>query len=144
MCRIGEMMKRVKTLDTQKLAADTMVETRQDFKQWQQEQLFAGKRKDTRDISPFYAPATVRQRRKKGLPTDRVTLKVTGFFYDSIYLVVKRQERTFSGFSSDPKSKWILQRYGDKIMGLGGVFKKGYVSDLRPVYMGKIRKHMKL
>lgn len=135
-------MRRFESLDVVHIAAQSMRETKQDFLEWQKEQMFAGKKRTGGDIRPFYKPATVRIKRKKGQPYDRVTLKDTGFFQSSIFFVVK--EPVISITSSDVKSKHLEEKYGPNIFGLGGVFKVGYIQDLRPVLMSKVRQKLKV
>jgi len=137
-------MRRFERLNIPALAAESMQETKQVFMQWQQEQLNAGKKKGGGQIKPFYKPATITIKKKKGQPTDRVTLRDTGFFYDSIFLVVHKGNETFNVVSSDTKAPRLLDKYGDSIFGLGGVFKIGYIQDFRPVFMGKIRSILKV
>lgn len=135
-------MRRFESLDVVHIAAQSMRETKQDFLEWQKEQMFAGKKRTGGDIRPFYKPATVRIKRKKGQPYDRVTLEDTGFFQSSIFFVVK--EPVISITSSDVKSKHLEEEYGPNIFGLGGVFKVGYIQDLRPVLMSKVRQKLKV
>ena len=52
-----------------------------------QEQLFLGKNSKGIDIKPAYANSTIKIKRKKGLPTDRVTLFDTGDFYRSLEII---------------------------------------------------------
>jgi hypothetical protein len=138
------MMKRFERLDIPALAAESMQETRKDFEAWQQEQLYAGKKKTGGEIKPFYKPSTIAIKKKKGQPTDRVTLRDTGFFHSSLFLVVKKGDDTFKVVSSDTKAPRLLDKYGDSIFGLGGVFKIGYIQDFRPVFMGKIHAILKV
>ena len=144
MATISQLMRRIDNLDINKVAADSMRETKTAFVEWQQEQLDQGKRKSGADIKPFYKPATIRIKKKKGQPYDRVTLKDTGFFYSSVYLVVKESQKAFAAVSSDVKSTWLLSKYGDNILGLGGTYKAGYVSELRPVFLKNISNAVKL
>lgn len=56
------------------------------------------KGKDANSISfiPSYATSTKRIKRKKGQPTDRVTLKDTGKLYDSVNIQAGTKEVVFS------------------------------------------------
>lgn len=63
-----------------------------------------------------YAPLTVILRSEAGLPVDRITLKVTGDFYDG-------WEGDFNSWpvmftSSDPKTGELLFMFGSDIFGL--------------------------
>jgi len=138
------MMKRFERLDVTKVAADSMRETKQDFIEWQQEQMNTGKKSTGGPIKPFYRPATVRIKKAKGQPYDRVTLKDTGAFQDSFFLVVKPGDGTFKVVFTNIKGPWLVDKYGESIFGLGGVYKVGYVRDLRPVFMRNIKKELKV
>jgi len=146
MCTVFEMMRRFDRLREQlpNIAADTMRETKTEFLDWQKEQLFAGKKKTGGSITPPYHPVTILHKKLKGQPYDRVTLKDTGVFYESLFLVINRDSMTYSVVSSDIKSNKLLAQYGANVLGLGGVFKLGYLNDIRPVYIGKIRKILRL
>lgn len=119
-----------------------MKQTKKDFVEWQQEQLNAGKKKSGGRIKPEYRPATVKIKKMKGQPYDRVTLKDTGFFHSTIFLVVGQND--FGVTSTDRKGPWLVDKYGDSIFGLGGVFKIGYIEDLQPVFQAKIRNSLHL
>ena len=121
-----------------------MRETKADFLEWQREQLFAGKKSNGTDIRPRYHPRTITMKRIKGQPYDRVTVKDTGFFYQSLYLVLHRDSMTYDVVSSDAKSTKLIDRYGPKILGLGGIFLVGYRQDVRPVFYNRIKRKLLL
>lgn len=64
------------------------------------------------DYKP-YTPYTVSEKRAFGQPTDRVTLRDTGTFHDSVHLVRSRNKVTFEAL--DPNG--LQKKYG-KILGL--------------------------
>lgn len=66
------------------------------------------------EIRPPYAPRTIKRKIKKGQPTDRVTLKDTGKFYDSLYL--EFDESGFRILSNDEKAKYLIAKYGSPIL----------------------------
>lgn len=66
------------------------------------------------EIRPLYAPRTIKRKIKKGQPTDRVTLKDTGKFYDSLYL--EFDEGGFRILSNDEKAKYLIAKYGSPIL----------------------------
>lgn len=81
------------------------------------EQMFAaGVRSDGSDITPAYTPFTVRLKGFKGQPTDRVTLRDTGDFHDSLRLEFQADE--FSIVAGDWKEAKLKAKYGDLILGL--------------------------
>lgn len=143
MVTVLDMMKRFERLDLPAVVSESVAETKVDFLAQQKEQLYAGKASDGKDIMPFYRPATIARKKKKGQPTDRVTLKDTGFFYSSLFLVT-RKDGTFDIISSDVKSKWLMQRYGAKILGLGGEFRVQYIQQLTPEVLSKVHSILKL
>lgn len=135
MSSINDMMKRLEKLDVMQVAADSMEDTRQDIIRHQQDQLFAGRNADDREITPFYRPSTIARKKKKSQPTDRVTLKDTGSFYDGVFVDVRKE--TFVVSSTDPKTGFLVKKY-NAVFGLAGDFKVEYVRDLRPVFNKKI------
>jgi hypothetical protein len=135
MATITEIMKRLEGLDVMQAAADSIDDTREDLIRHQLEQMFAGQNSKGREIKPFYRPSTIARKRKKGQPTDRVTLKDTGSFYGGVFVDVRKD--TFVIDSTDPKSAAIAERYKN-IFGLAGQFKVDYIRDLSPVFNSKI------
>ena len=75
-----------------------------------------GIRNDGSQITPPYAISTLRIKRKKRQPTDRVTLKDTGDFYDSFY--IELGSNSFLINARDSKTIDLKQKYEDEILGL--------------------------
>ena len=67
------------------------------------------------DYQPYTA-RTIRIKQKKGQPYDRVTLRDTGEFYDSLH--VEFDDEGFYVTSTDDKAKYLLSRYGKTIFRL--------------------------
>lgn len=67
------------------------------------------------DYAP-YAPRTIRAKKKKGQPTTRVTLRDTGEFHRSMFLVFDHEG--FYVTSNDDKTPYLVKKYGDKIFKL--------------------------
>ena len=63
-----------------------------------------------------YALSTIKAKKKKGQPTTRVTLKDTGDFHESMYVVF--DEEGFYVTASDEKTPFLTSRYGDSIFRL--------------------------
>lgn len=63
-----------------------------------------------------YRPSTIRRKRKKGQPTTRVTLKDTGDFYNSMFVVYDSDG--FYITSNDDKTKYLVEKYGQAIFRL--------------------------
>ena len=76
------------------------------------DQLFQGIGANGERIRPPYAPATVRIKRRKGQPYDRVTLRDTGDYHESFFLIYRDDEFEFD--AKDPKKKWLERRYKKK------------------------------
>lgn len=63
-----------------------------------------------------YSLYTVSIKGMLGQPTDRVTLKDTGDFHDSFYVIYREDE--FEITASDYKREALVNRYGPEIFGL--------------------------
>ena len=63
-----------------------------------------------------YKPSTIERKRKKGQPTTRVTLRDTGKFHGSMFLVV--DDEGFYITSDDEKTKYLIKKYGEEIFRL--------------------------
>lgn len=81
------------------------------------EQLYSmGERRDGREITPYYAPATVAIKKKKGQRTDHVTLRDTFDWQASFF--VQYYPDGFEIKASDWKTERLKRKYGDEILGL--------------------------
>lgn len=81
------------------------------------DQLYSGVDGYNLNLQPPYAPSTIRRKIRKGQPTDRVTLKDTGDFYESLYIA--SDENGFYVASTDQKLYNILRsKYGNPILRL--------------------------
>lgn len=67
------------------------------------------------DYKP-YQPLTIRIKREKGQPVDRVTLRDTGDFQSSFYLEVGNEQ--FEIKANDWKTDELIKKYGREILGL--------------------------
>ena len=63
-----------------------------------------------------YAASTIKKKKKKGQPTTRVTLKDTGVFHESMYVVFDSEG--FYITSDDEKTKELTKKYGKEIFRL--------------------------
>lgn len=63
-----------------------------------------------------YSPYTVRVKKEKGQPTDRVTLRDTGDFHKSFEVVIGPVG--FYITATDYKTNMLIEKYGEKIFGL--------------------------
>lgn len=123
---LHEMQRRCNRFDIRKEVTDVIESTQDGITALNKKQLFSGIRSTGTDIKPAYAPYTVLIKDQKGQPTDRVTLKDTGSFYDNFFVDVNSE--TFTINSSDPKTEVLIGKYGEKIMGLTSDSRGEYVA----------------
>lgn len=81
-----------------------------------EDQLFKGFDSEGRRIRPPYAALTRQIKRKKGQPTDRVTLRDTGAFYEGMEMLYGSDE--FTIINIDAKTPKLRAKYGRDILGL--------------------------
>lgn len=74
-----------------------------------------GKGKKIMDYAP-YKPRTIQIKKKKGQPTTRVTLRDTGAFHGSMFVVFDSEG--FYVTSDDKKVPWLVKKYGEEIFRL--------------------------
>lgn len=63
-----------------------------------------------------YAPRTIQNKKRKGQPTTRVTLRDTGAFHESMYVVFDSDG--FYITASDDKTQELVNKYGEEIFRL--------------------------
>ena len=100
-------------------------ETSEDISNFNRKQLFEGTRSTGTEIKPFYSPYTILLKDQKGQPTDRVTLKDTGDFYNSIQVDVKTD--SYDIIATDYKYDKLANKYGKTILGLNVNNKTQYI-----------------
>ncbi len=78
-----------------------------------------------------------------GQPSDRVTLRLEGDFYKSFEVIIG--DKQFRINATDKKTKWLINRYGEKVFGLTkdnlSLFREVVV---KPELLKEIRKTIKL
>lgn len=137
-------------MDNRFIAGESIHQTRDQIVLHQQAQMFEGKDRDEHPIHRIgkppdyiYAEQTIRQKRRKGQPVDRVTLRDTRDFYREFFVDVR--EETFVIDSADSKAGLLQRDYGTVIFGLGKTRRAEYVQEsLRPVYVLNIKKALQL
>ena len=67
-------------------------------------------------ITPEYAESPIRYKRRKGQPTDRVTLQDTGQYHDT--LKIRYEDEGFELYANDWKAGFLDKKYGKDIYGL--------------------------
>lgn len=85
----------------------------------QRKQMYSGENADGTSIEPGYKPLTISIKNSVGQPTDRVTLKDTGAFYSSFFIVYG--PKYFAIYARDGKTKKLISKYGTEIFGLNDV-----------------------
>ncbi len=80
-----------------------------------QEQMYQGITSKGIDIKPAYADSTIKIKRKKLQPTDRVTLFDTGAFYNSLEIIAGENDAVIRTVIS--YSVFLVDKYAD-ILGL--------------------------
>ncbi len=77
-------------------------------------QLLKGLDGSGKAIKPKYSPETIRSKKKKGQPTNKVTLFDSGDFHNSFFTQAKGQ--FYSIFSKDHKAPFLFENYGENIL----------------------------
>lgn len=67
------------------------------------------------DYAP-YKPSTIKAKMRKGQPTTRVTLRDTGAFHESMFVVT--DDNGFYVTASDDKTPYLIKKYGEEIFRL--------------------------
>lgn len=80
------------------------------------DQLYSGIDAEGKEISPAYKPSTVKRKRRKGDPYDRVTTRDEGDHHESIFAEYRNDE--FELDAADFKKKYLVKKYGEHLYGL--------------------------
>ncbi len=86
-----------------------------------------------------YSPATITIKIAKNQPTDHITLKDTGEFYDSWTVVVKINEIEILANPIKPGGTNLFEEWGDEIVGLNEENLEKYRQYLKRVLLSVIR-----
>lgn len=78
--------------------------------------LFAGIKNNGERIVPPYKPSTVKRKKRKGQPFDRVTTRDEGKHHESIFIKYKEDE--FELDAEDFKKQYLIRKYGSELYGL--------------------------
>ena len=104
-------------------------------------QLYAtGENDQKQPITPLYTPYTITIKRQKGQPTDRVTLKDTGAFYNSFD--IKYSANEFTIFATDPKTRRLVAKYGASIFGLNDYSLQVLIDTIKPKLVEELNKRL--
>lgn len=102
------------------------------------EQLFRGIDGEGRMVRPPYTKKTIQIKLQKRQPVDRVTLRDTGDFYDSLFVLYGDKE--FFIVASDPKRAKLQSKYGKDILGMNETSRDILAQKIKPVMIGELRK----
>lgn len=124
-----------------KLVINAAKEQTTDIIDLQKEQLSAGILDMGDEIKPPYRPKTIAKKRRKGQPTDRVTLFDKGAFYRNIYAKFSDVIEISSRNQKTPKlkQKYDGGQFGGDIFGLTPGHKELLKETIRPLIEDSIR-----
>lgn len=92
-------------------------------------------------ILPRYALRTIKNKLKKGQPTDRVTLRDTGEFYQAFRVVA--DENGFYVTSTDEKTVYLTKKYGKTIFKLSNEHLKELLTRyIRPKLQERMKEYL--
>lgn len=114
---LHELGRRLNAFSIREEVIEIFVDTGPEIVKLNQGQLSLGLRADGYEIEPSYSPFTIAEKKRKGQPYDKVTLKDTGAFWQSIYLGDVSIEK-FNVDASDEKTDKLIKKYGGQILGL--------------------------
>jgi regulator of replication initiation timing len=102
--------------------------------------LMDGQDSDSNQIRPSYAKSTIKRKKKKGQPYDRVTLYDEGDFHAGIDVIFSDKDLTLVG--KDSKTGFLSKRYGEAILGLDDQSVKELASRIKGVIDGMVYKEI--
>lgn len=144
---IDQIIRNTESLNFNQVLQETVEETTEELKNYQQQQMYAGQRSDGEDINPLhgrylgYALRTVIIKKAKGQVTNRVTLRDERNFYLGIRVTATSKGAEFT--STDEKTNDLIAYYGPQIFGLNKDFSLIYAqNDLTPLAVDKIKKQI--
>jgi len=106
----------------------------------QRKQMEAGANSDGTPIEPEYAEFTKEVKLKVGQPIDRVTLKDTGAFHSSFFIVYG--PKYFAIYARDGKTKKLISKYGTEIFGLNDVAMSKLLVKIKSDLITKIKAYL--
>jgi len=144
-------IKRIKSIDQNQILKMAMADLEPKIEEMNRDQLWRGIDSGQNPLSPSYSEGTKKAKKKKGQPTNRVTLKDTGDFHKSIKAKAEREfvliqsKHTVEGFDLagylDGTSGHQFPGYGQgvSIYGLTPDNLKILFKDLRPLIRKEFR-----
>ena len=145
---LEEILNKTQNINLDELFVDVFQESRvQEFvEDLNKDQLFAGvdsNNVDLEDIGGDYTNKTKAIKRFKGQPVDRVTLRDTGDFYDSIELELEAAAVDFVA-DFDKEGVDLRDRWGQNLLGLTEQSKEKLKEFVLPIFQQKIRQRIGL
>lgn len=120
MSKVTEIMSRLRTRGTIELQEQALLgiirKNENEILDANTEQLFKGELSTGAEIKPPYSFLTQQIKEYKNQPTDRVTLKDEGEFYQKFTLIADKFPVLFD--SNSFKTPKLTEKYGDDIFGL--------------------------
>lgn len=140
MATIASMLNKIKSVDISTIAIASILETKETIGDLNIEQMNKGLRSDGSEILPSYSDLTIQIKKEKGQPTDRVTLKDTGSFYEGVKVNISGEKIDIT--STDEKTAKLNKKYSKSkgnIFGLSDKFKREYLNEKqRPSFKKKV------
>lgn len=137
---VGQLYNAMKQLDLRRIAVESIRQTEtqneSELIKAQQDQMYAGLLATGLKIKPPYKRRTIAIKRRKGQPTDRVTLKDKGDFYSGIQVTIGTKVIGFT--SRDRKTSMLEEKYTKDIFGLN----KKSVKKFRPSFIMSMAKNI--
>lgn len=131
------ILKRIEALNADEIVTETMQESAPAMEEKNREQLYEGEKADNTEITPSYTPYTVAVKQMKGQPTDRVTLRDTGSFYQGLYVTIQGDKVVTD--SLDSKTQKLEDKYGTAIFGLNDKYGFEVMQEtIRPTFRAKM------
>ena len=81
-------------------------------------QLFKGKNSEGDRIVPLYKPLTIKIKKEKGDPWDRVTLADTGEFYDTLIIEGYDDYYKIEFSPTLEYGRKLIEKYGSNVLGI--------------------------
>lgn len=115
---IDQVIQNVKTFqqEVDSVIIDIIKENEDLVIQMNVDNLFAGIKNNGERIVPPYAASTVKRKKRKGQPFNRVTTRDQGDHHESIFIKYKEDE--FELDASDFKKQYLVRKYGSDLYGL--------------------------
>ena len=139
---INSLLTSVQKLDMEFLIENSLIETSENYKGLQKDQMIHGLNSKGTQIGKYRSPAYAQKKSSMNplAGEGNVDLKLTGDFYSGIFTDVRSDGILVD--SADQKSEALQQKYGETIFGLDDDNKQEYVNELRPVFFQMITEEL--